>query len=160
MKKVFGPLLLVAAIVIHMARPAMADGPGVSLEYDVLIGGSAFTTQALDSSKTTDAITVRGLTFLDFTLQYVYNSATDVRMACQKSHNGTVWSDKQVLESVSVAGVINSEDAVWKKDVTASKTWSWSVSILGEVYLRCTFSATGGAASDTVTVTARGGGLQ
>lgn len=138
----------------------VADGPGVSLEYDVLVSGSAFTTQAMDASKTTDGIIVRGLTFLRFGINHTNDSATDIRMQCQESDDNTTWRDIQVLAPVPATGIADSVPMIWKQDVSGDENWAWSVAILGYVYMRCTFSATSGVSADKLTVTARGGGLQ
>lgn len=138
----------------------LADGPGASYEYDVLVGGSAFTTQAMDAAKTTDAITVRGLTFMMFHIKHTNDSATDIRMQCQSSSDGASWGYIQVLAPVPATGIADSVAFTWKKNVSGDLDWPWSVPILGYVYLRCTFTATSGVSADKLTVTARGGGLQ
>lgn len=152
--------MVVVCLLAVVPTVAQADGPGVSLEYDVLVGGSAFTTQAMNASKTTDAITVRGLTFMMFHIEHTNDSATDIRMQCQSSSDGTSWGYIQVLAPVPATGIADSVPFIWKQDVSGDEDWPWTVPIMGYVYLRCTFSATGGAAADKLTVTARGGGLQ
>lgn len=139
---------------------AHADGPGASLEYDVFVSGSAFSALAMDASKTTDAIIVRGLTFLTFHLAHTNDSATDIRMQCQSSFDGTSYGYIQVLAPVPSTGIADSVPFTWKQDVSGDETWPWTVQILGYAYLKCTFSATSGVSADKLSVTARGGGLQ
>lgn len=149
-----------ACMALCLPGDSKADGPGVSLEYDVLVSGSAFTTQAMDASKTTDGNIVRGLTFVTFHVEHTNDSATDIRMSCESSFDGTSWGFVQVLAPVPATGIADSVPFIWKQDVSGDEDWPWTVGILGYVYLRCTFSATGGVSADKLTVTARGGGLQ
>ena len=153
-------LVAVVACLLGLPTEGFADGRGLSLEYDVLVGGSAFTTQAMDTSKTTDAIIVRGLTFLMLHIEHTNDSATDIQMQCQSSTDGTSWGYVQVLSPVPATGIATSVPFTWLQAVTGDEDWPWSVAILGYVYLRCTFTATSGVSADKLTVTARGGALQ
>lgn len=89
-----------------------------------------------------------------FQVDFTYNAATAVALACEASiNNQTSWA---TLQSCSVSsGTCTSSDASWSKATSASDTWLWRVDFLGAPDVKCTVSCTGGGASDTFTVYGR-----
>jgi hypothetical protein len=135
-----------------------ADGPISFKDTTVTVTSSsaAFTALALNSTKTTDAIKVKGFRYLKFSLKYTFAAATAVTMTCQNSEDGTTWYDIHVLQYTTFP-TATSGIQTWSYAAGASKNWDWSVTVEG-VYMRCSFAATGSpTASDTLTVTARAG---
>lgn len=150
-------LALLGAMALGQATGSFSDGP-ISMRdgpVNVAVAGSAFTNLALNSSKTIDAIKVKGFRFVTFTLAYTYNAASAVTMSCQQSEDGTLWADLHVLQYTSFPTATSSPQT-WSYAAGASKVWPWTVNVR-TVYLRCTFGATGATASDTLSVTARAG---
>jgi hypothetical protein len=154
-------LALISALSVGQVSATVgnfADGPIAfrDTSVGVTVSSAAFTTLALNASKTTDAIKVKGYRFIKFTLKYVFGAATAVTMTCQNSEDGTVWSDIHVLQYTTFPTATSSPQT-WSYAAGASKTWDWTVAVEG-VYMRCSFVATGSpTASDTLTVTARAG---
>jgi hypothetical protein len=84
------------------------------------------------------------------------DSTTAVNMACTGSPNGGA-KDFVPQECASVVdGLCTSENPSWRKNpsaMTSPKSWFWRVDIEGIPEIECTFTDTGGAAADTITVT-------
>lgn len=133
-----------------------APGPKEVIELSVQVSSADFTTLAMNAAKTTDAIEVRGLSFVTFDMDYTYDSGTAVTMTCAESEaEAGTYRDIQVLTySGSTA---TSATHVWSKAVSANASWPWSVVINAYKWLKCTFTVTAGAAADKLTVDARGG---
>jgi len=151
-------LALLGSLVLGQATGSFSDGPiGFKDQpVSVTVGGSAFTTLAINATKTTDAIKVKGYRWIKFTLTYAFGAATAVTMSCQESEDGSVWADIHVLQYSSYP-TATSLPQVWSYAAGAAKTWPWTVPVRG-VYVRCSFVGTGAPnASDTLTVVARAG---
>ncbi len=146
---------------LALGAPTTGSFPDGPVSYKdapvaVKVSGSAFTTLAINTTKTTDAIKVKGFRYLKFTLNYVFGAATAVTMTCQNSEDGTVWSDIHVLQYAAFP-VATSSIQQWSYAAGASKIWDWTVPVRG-VYMRCSFVGTGSpTASDTLTLVARAG---
>ena len=129
-------------------------GPRNDTDLDVTVGGTAFTTLALDASKTTDALQVGGWRFVNFNLAHVNSTATAVTMYCEGSDSGAApWFRIQGL--ALSAGTFTSSDVTWSNAVTGNENWPWRVNTQAYKYVRCVFDSTGGGGSDTLTATAR-----
>lgn len=146
------------ALSMLLSSTALAAGPGPieDVTIPLTISGSAFTTQALDATKTFDAIKISGFRFVNFFVDFTRNTATDVTMTCDaaRTSDGTFHT----MQAISIAGtgVANSVDIVWTKNVTADDKWSWRVNLQAYQWLKCTFDATTGSGTDTITVNAIG----
>lgn len=155
-------LLLMICLLFPLAASAQSigswnDGPVSQRDgtVGVTVGGAAFTALPINVAVTTDAVKLKGLRYIMFTLKYTYASATAVTMTCQNSEDNVSWADIHML-AVNTAPTLTSGVAVWSYAAGASKTWNWSVPVRG-VYFRCTFTGVAGGAGDTLTLTARGG---
>ena len=145
------------ALSVAQATGSYADGPVPYKDQPitVTIGAAPFTTQALNASKTIDAVKVKGFRYLTFGAQYVFGAASAVTMSCQDSDDSTTWYDIHVLNLMSPPTAV-SAPMIWSYAAGASKNWDWAVPIR-RVYARCTFAGTGATSSDTLTLTARAG---
>lgn len=81
-------------------------------------------------------------------------AASDVRMQCYGYRwTGTARSTEayqiQAID-VSVPALLDSVDKLWKKDVSANKSWIWNVP-LNYDYFSCSYTATG-VTTDDITV--------
>jgi hypothetical protein len=113
--------------------------------------GDAFTTIDISGGVTTDAIRTYGYRFLTFELDYVYSAGTAVTMTCQSTDaDSGVYRD--VVGLVVSGHTLTSDQLTWSNAVAASENWAWTVSLNGYYYVKCTFTATGGGAGDTLTV--------
>ncbi len=151
-------LALLASLHVGQATGSFSDGPIAfkDMPLRTTVSGADFTTLALTSPRTTDALKVKGFRYLKLTLIYTYGAATAVLMSCQQSEDGTIWSDIHVLQYAAYP-VATSAVQVWSYAAGAAKTWDWSVPVRG-VFARCTLSASGSpTASDTLTVLSRAG---
>lgn len=157
MRRSFHTLIVALALTLTplIVRAEMTiDGPYSDVDRSITVSSAAFTTLALNASKTTDAIQTVGFRFITFSMVYVYNSATAVTMTC--SHSETSGGTYKTIQVLSYSGATaNSEPHVWSQAVSASENWSWRVNLHGYNYLKCTFSGTGAAVTDTLTVTAK-----
>jgi hypothetical protein len=163
-----GLLLWCSLAVIMSARPAHAqvivgswsDGPvsGRDTTLGVTTNGSAFTTIAINTQVCTDALKVKGYRFAMFALSYTRSTGTAVTTTCQLSENNVTWLKYlvQQYDSALADGTMNLQEYKGKYTTSVSDAWPLSFPIRN-VYIRCCFVATGGAAGDTLTVTARGG---
>lgn len=98
---------------------------------------------------------VYGLTTLWICLTDADNSVTDLTMTCTGSPNdGTTDYTLQDCSTL-VAGVCTSVNASWSKNpsaISSPKCWPWRVDTEGVAELECTFTPTGGAAADLLSV--------
>lgn len=80
------------------------------------------------------------------------NGVSAITMSCTGSKNQN--STDYTLQDITVSsGVGTSADASWVKDPGANTTrWPWRVDVRGFPDVECTFTDTGGDASDTITV--------
>jgi hypothetical protein len=86
-------------------------------------------------------------------------SATAVTMTCETANatsgampaNGSGY-ELHIIEDSSTSGTSNSFPHIWTYTTSTSKLWTWTVSNLPHSHLNCAFTATGGAATDVVTV--------
>lgn len=154
----FRILALLGSLTLGQAAGSFSDGPIGFKDGPVAVNVSsaAFTTLAINTTKTTDAMKVKGYRFVKFTLNYVFGAATAVNMTCQASEDASTWADIHVLQYAAYP-VASSSPQVWSYAAGASKIWEWTVPVRA-VYLRCSFVGTGSpTASDTLTVAARAG---
>lgn len=80
------------------------------------------------------------------------NGVSAITMSCTGSKNNNTTD--YTLQSVDVsAGVGTSTDASWVKNPGANTTrWPWRIDIAGFPSVECTFTDTGGDASDSIAV--------
>lgn len=148
---------LLLSTLLSQTVGSFSDGPIAykDVAYTVTVGGSAFTTLAINSSKTMDALKVKGYRYLMIGLQYTFAAATAVTMTCQDSEDASVWRDIHALQFNPYPTAMSAPQ-IWSYAAGSSKNWVWSVGVRG-VYMRCTFIGTGASGGDTLTVTARPG---
>jgi len=82
------------------------------------------------------------------------DSVTALNMSCTGSRdNGT--TDHTLEDCTMASGVCTSNSASWTKSlaaITSPKCWVWRVDVEGLPNAECTFTHTGGAAADLLTV--------
>jgi len=151
----------VATFATLLAASATAGPLGArekSIDLAVTVSSAAFTTLAMNAAKTTDAINVWGLEYVTFTLVHTHDSATAVTVSCDTSSDtstASVWAPIKVWTYTSTS-TKESATKVWSTDTVASANWPVTVVTNAARWLRCTFTATAGAAADKLTVTAKG----
>lgn len=152
-------LLITLALMISVPISAHAQStdPAGTLDdvtKSVTLSSAAFTTVALNTARTFDAIKVQGFSELTLSFTYVYSAATAVTMTC--THALTSGGTYKTIQVLTYSGATAaSEPHVWSQAVSASENWSWTIRIKPEYnYLKCTITATGGAVGDTLTLTA------
>lgn len=116
---------------------------------------------ALDASSTSFSLTnlpttgTWGLLMVYVSITDSDNSTTAINMSCTGSTDDN--STDYTLQDVAVAaGVGTSTNLSWTKNpsaITSPKRWLWRVDIEGIEDIECTFTDTGGAAADSITVT-------
>lgn len=150
--------LAAAATLAFCALPSRAAIPGPMQDeaVSITVSSAAFTDLAINVAKTTDPIFVQGWRFVTFQLDYTNSAASAVTMACSKA--ATSSGTYRPIQVLTVAGsTLNSDAAIWSQAVSGDEDWPWTVTFFGAYYLKCTFTATGGDASDTLTITATRG---
>lgn len=149
MKRFTLALLIALQSSVALATPVI--GPAKKNELSVTVSAAAFTALALDAPKTTDYMIVQGWRRLTFELEFTHNSATAVTMTCSASEaSGGTYKPLQVLSFVGATA--NSDTMTWSQAVAGDEDWVWTVNLNEYRYLKCTFSGTGAAASDTLTI--------
>jgi hypothetical protein len=143
-----------ALVLCLFSSPVLAaPGPKLATAYSAKIAGAAFTTKALNASKTFDAVNIGGYETVLVEVAYVYASATHVTMTCFEGLTAATAVFKIPETSSGGAGTV----------LHYQRTWSWvtggvSSSFFFEVpvryqWLTCTLLGTAAGAGDTATVT-------
>lgn len=132
-------------------------GPLIDMPYTPLVGGVAFTTLALNSNRTLDALSVRGYRILHLGMKLVYGAGTvtAVTMTCASSEDNSNWQTIQLLSYSGSTAV--STTHTWSHAVSGADQWTWALDLNAYRYVRCTFVGTSAGAADTLTVSARVG---
>jgi hypothetical protein len=149
MKKILFVVMLFSSTA---SAQRIAEGP-LNLTRRANQGGKLLdaATLAADRSFTISTSGARGYGLLTLYISLTWDAASAVALTCTGSNDGNTTD--YALQSCSVAsGACTSSDASWSKAVTASKKWIWRVDVEGIEDIECTFTDTGGGASDTLTV--------
>ena len=99
---------------------------------------------------------VYGLLLVLVTVTDANDSTTAVTMTCTTSADNNS-TDYTLQVCTTAAGACTSSNASWVKDpsaITSPKRWVWRVDVEGLEDYECTFTDTGGAAADTIAVSA------
>lgn len=145
--------LLSAASVVNAAAPKqLYTSYGTVINGVALSAASSSFTVNFDNPATNG---IPGLMVVWVSVTDASNSVTAINMTCTGSHNGGT-TDFTLQDCSSVAaGSCTSVGASWVKDpsaITSPKRWPWRVDIEGVPEVECTFTDTGGDASDSITV--------
>ena len=92
-----------------------------------------------------------GLLVLYIAVTDANDSVTDVTLTCTASLDGGV-TDHKLQSCDTASGACTSYNASWSKNPSSSENWTWRVDTEGFEYVECTFTPTGGAAADLITV--------
>lgn len=95
-----------------------------------------------------------GLVALYISLTDADNSVTALNMSCTGSNDDNV-TDYTLQSCLTALGVCTSYNASWVRDpslIASPKRWVWRVDVEGVSALQCTFTDTGGAAADLITI--------
>lgn len=154
--------VFIAIVAILSAVPTKSNaqlaihGPLSDDTLNVYLSSAAFTTVAMNTSRTFDALETYGYRFVDLQFDYVRNSGSAVTMTC--AHSTTASGTYRTIQVLSYSGsTASSATHTWSKTVSGNASWSWRVNLHAYQYLKCTLTVTGGAASDTLTITAIAG---
>lgn len=82
------------------------------------------------------------------------DSTTALNLSCTASHDNNT-TDYTLQDCTTAAGVHTCVNESWTKDpsgISSPKQWPWRVVISGFEDIECTFTDTGGAAADLLTV--------
>ncbi len=148
--------ILILALTI--AGPAMAAEP-LNHYGDM---GTVITATTLDAASSTfvlknnvaGRVGIYGLMVVYVTTVDADNGVSAVTMSCTGSRDQNT-TDYTLQDCTTAAGVCTSSDASWVKNPGANTTrWAWRVDIEGFSDVQCTFTDTGGDASDTIAVEA------
>jgi hypothetical protein len=150
--------LILSTLVAFPAHAAVASRQAFA-SYGTVINAVALDTAsesfAINMSNT-PANGVWGLMTVWVSIADADNSTTAINMSCTGSPDGGT-TDFTLQDCASVVdGVCTSANASWTKNpaaITSPKRWPWRVDIEGIPEIECTFTDTGGAAADTITVT-------
>jgi len=153
----FRSLAISFAFLIATAFSAHASGPGPKLAtpYSVTIGGAAFSAQAINASKTFDAINIGGYETLIVEVAYTWSSATHVLMTCLEGPTAAGAVFKVPEASGAGLGVVDHYQRTWRWITGgASSSFYFEVPVIYQ-WVTCTFTGTAAGANDKITLTAR-----
>lgn len=152
MKHLFALLI----VVISLWTPALNAGEPKSTRICL---GVKLATATLDAASTTFEVEMPN-DAQGYDLAIVYLNVVDggasgitaINMSCTASEDNNS-TDATIQDCTVVGGVCTSSDASWTKDPAATGgRWPWRVDISGFEDFECTFTDTGGDASDTIQV--------
>jgi hypothetical protein len=145
----------IAMCLVTLLSASAACGPGdVGRDAGRLINAVPCNASASARTFTLGAGANAGYSILAMQLNLTRVAANSVSLTCQVSLTaGNTWADTQEC-SIS-SGTCTSNDASWTKAVSATKGWLWRADLYGAPDLRCTFSCSGGGASDLLTINGR-----
>ena len=145
---------IVAALLLSL--PALAApapvGANVVEERGVVL--SAVAANAVAATRTFTVTNTGGSGgMLILWANFTWSAASAVTMTCSASNDAgaTLYA---LQDGATAAGVQTLTDAVKSKAVTASKKWPMRFDILGFSFVSCVYAATGGGASDLMTMRA------
>jgi hypothetical protein len=144
-------LALVASTFISAAS---TDGPNLDYSRSVYLSSAAFTDVTMGSAREFDEIKTKGYSQLTLDFVFTRNAASAVTMTCKhaRAAGGTFYNVHVLSYSTATAA---SDTHTWSNTVSGSENWSWTVQLLaGYNYVKCTLTATGGGASDLLTISA------
>lgn len=150
-------LALATLCLLCLPSTAAADWPDRAT-YSATITDSAFSSVAINTARTFDAMSFEKYSTVLVEIEYTYSSATHVTMTCEQSPNKSKWFKVPELEDVGDA-TLDHEQRTWRW-VTNSASANFFFEVPTRYkWLRCTIYTVNGAAGDKATVTITAGGL-
>lgn len=153
MKKIAVVVIFLVFIVPYRAF-GQQTGHVVSQDLGLLVSNVSCTASASARTITFKQGQTAGYEVLSFQIEHEWNSATSLEMYCESSQtNQSTWG---TLQSCQKSGAVFScTDAILSHPLIADDSWIFRFDIVGSPNIRCLWSCTAGAASDTVTMHGR-----
>lgn len=141
-------------LLLALAIPSQAWAAG---SFNFAPSDLGIVNAALNSSP---SFTIRTDGYASLTVYVVYTRATAsaVRMSCTSGPTPTVQAPLGVASVDGTTGAITMSQAAWTYGVTSNATLRVIISPINDVFAICTFTGTGAASGDVISVYARLGG--